>query len=189
MSGRQGIGIKVADFLDRMESIIAAKRSRDTGLSSRTIASASIRYYLLRFHLQTEIVFDLEQATEVSGNTGVYLLYTYARSCSILHKAKQERKLGDPISYENLEVQEHSLLRQLAYWPEALDTAVKELAPNNLCTYVHELTNLFNHFYATCPILKAEDDKRGFRLWLTEQFRATLHEGLEILGLPTPQNM
>ncbi len=189
MSGRQGIGIKVADFLDRMESIIAAKRSRHTGLSSRTIAAASIRYYLLRFHLQTEIVFDLEQATEVSGNTGVYLLYTYARSCSILHKAKQERKPGDLITYENLEVQEHSLLRQLVYWPEVLDTAVKELAPNNLCTYVHELTNLFNHFYATCPILKAEDDKRGFRLWLTEQFRATLHEGLEILGLPTPQNM
>ncbi|MFC5649199.1 arginine--tRNA ligase [Paenibacillus solisilvae] len=191
MSGRQGIGIKADDFLNRMEQIITAKRSRRAGLSSRTIAAASIRYYLLRFHLQTEVVFDLEQATEVSGNTGVYLLYTYARSCSILRRAKQAPGLdeNEAIPMDNLEMQEYSLLRQLAYWPETLENAVNELSPNHLCTYVHELTNLFNHFYAACPILKAEGGKRKFRLWLTERFQAVLHEGLEILGLPTPQHM
>ncbi|MGM0882988.1 MAG: arginine--tRNA ligase [Bacillota bacterium] len=191
MSGRQGIGIKIAEFLERMALIIDAKRSRKAGLSSLAIAAASIRYYLLRFHLQTEVVFDLEHATEVSGNTGVYLLYSYARSCSILDKAN-ETSITMPSElqmFQELELQEHSLLRQLAYWPETLQAAANELAPNYLCNYAHELSTLFNHFYATCPILKEEAQKRRFRLWLTDRYKQTMQEALEILGLPTPKRM
>ncbi|KIL39116.1 arginyl-tRNA synthetase [Gordoniibacillus kamchatkensis] len=190
MSGRQGIGIKVADLLDRMEQIIDAKRSRRTGLSSRVIAAAAIRYYLLKFHLQTEIVFDFEQATEISGNTGVYLLYSYARACSILDKVKSESgQTAPPAAFDDLELQEHTLLRQLAYWPEILHTAVQELAPNHICAYMHELATLFNHFYATCPILRAENRKKHVRVWLTERFRETLRDALQVLGLPTPKRM
>ncbi|WP_028610941.1 arginine--tRNA ligase [Paenibacillus harenae] len=190
MSGRQGIGIKVSELLDRMEQIIDARRSRKAGIASRTIAAASIRYYLLRFHLQTEVVFDLEQATEVSGNTGVYLLYSYARACSILDKAKQPAFTAfNELSFAELELQERSLLRQLAYWPDARQAAVKELAPNHLCAYVHELSAKFNHFYAACPILKADGMQRSLRLWLTERYQHTMREGLELLGLPAPARM
>ncbi|MDF2663713.1 MAG: argS, partial [Paenibacillus sp.] len=187
MSGRQGIGIKIAELLDRMEQAIEGKRSRKAGLSSRAIAAASIRYYLLRFHLQTEIVFDLEQATEVSGNTGVYLLYSYARACSVLDRA--EHPLPGPARFEAPNAQESALLRQLAYGPETLEAAVAELAPHRLCAYAYELTILFNHFYAACPILKAEDSIRDDRLWLTMRFKATLREALDVLGLPAPGRM
>jgi arginyl-tRNA synthetase len=190
MSGRQGIGIKIADFLAHMEQIIDRKRSRKAGITSFAIAAASIRYYLLRFHLQTEIVFDLEQATEVSGNTGVYLLYSYARSCSILKKAAEiEAASPDLNSFVHLKLQERLLLRQLSYWPETLQAAVKELAPNQLCNYAYELSTLFNHFYATCPILKAEENDRAFRIWMTQKYQHTMFEALEILGLPTPNRM
>ncbi|WP_246067121.1 arginine--tRNA ligase domain-containing protein [Paenibacillus koleovorans] len=87
MSGRQGIGIKVADLLAHMERVIDEKRSRRSGLSSRAIAAAAIRYYLLRYNLNTEVVFDLHKAMEISGNTGVYLLYAYARAASLAAKA------------------------------------------------------------------------------------------------------
>lgn len=192
MSGRQGIGIKVADLLDRMERAIAGQRSRKAGLSSRAIATASIRYYLLRFHLQTEIVFDLEQATETTGNTGVYLLYSYARACSVLDRARQATaglSLRGPLRFGALTAQEAAMLRQLAYWPDTIRTAAAGLAPSVLCAYAYELTTLFNHFYAACPILKAEGDVRHDRLWLTERFRNTLGEALRTLGLPTPERM
>ncbi|TNJ65455.1 arginine--tRNA ligase [Paenibacillus hemerocallicola] len=187
MSGRQGIGIKIAELLDRMEQVIEGKRSRKAGLSSLAIAAASIRYYLLRFHLQTEIVFDLEQATEVSGNTGVYLLYSYARACSVLDRVEQP--LSGPPRFETSTAQESALLRQLAYGPETLEAAVAELSPHRLCAYAYELTNLFNHFYAVCPILKAEGSTRHDRLWLTMRFKATLREALDVLGLPAPGRM
>ncbi|UQZ82631.1 Arginine--tRNA ligase [Paenibacillus konkukensis] len=191
MSGRQGIGIQAADLLRRMEEAIEAKRSRKAGLSSRTIAAAAIRYYLLRFHLQTEVVFDLAQATEISGNTGVYLLYAHARGCSILDKAGSEAEAitANVPERERMHPQELSLIRQLAYWPETLEAAAGELSPNTICAYAHELSTLFNHFYASCPILKSEGEERTFRLWLTARFQATLKDALEVLGLPAPRRM
>ncbi|WP_405117136.1 arginine--tRNA ligase [Paenibacillus sp. FSL K6-1217] len=87
MSGRQGIGIKVTELVRLMEETIESTRSDKNGLSSRLIATAAIRYYLLRFNLGTEIVFDFTQAMEISGNTGVYLMYAYARAQRVLSKA------------------------------------------------------------------------------------------------------
>lgn len=190
MSGRQGIGIKVSELLMHMERSVETKRSRKAGLSSRSIAAASIRYYLLRYHLQTEVVFDLEQATEISGNTGVYLLYSYARACSVLEKAAFSSGTSDrDIRLDALEAQEKRLLRQLAYWPETIQTAVRELSPNTICTYVYELSTLFNHFYAACPILKEDDRTKTKRLWMTDRFRLTLRDALQVLGLPAPNKM
>lgn len=97
MSGRQGIGIKVTELVRLMEHSIEATRSDKNGLSSRLIATAAIRYYLLRFNLGTEIVFDFKQAMEISGNTGVYLMYAYARASRVLSKgsALAERGTGN----------------------------------------------------------------------------------------------
>jgi arginyl-tRNA synthetase len=197
MSGRQGIGIKVADLVTHMESVIEAKRSQHEGLDSRSIAAAAIRYYLLKFHLLTEVVFDFEQATEMSGNSGVYVMYSYARACSILEKGriKADSTMNDMSTIsvfpamEGLTPQEYALLQKLVYWPETLEEVVLELAPNILCTYVYELATLFNHFYATCAILKADERARQFRLWVTELYRQTMHDALTILGLPTPNRM
>lgn len=191
MSGRQGIGIKISEMLDGMERIIDEKRSRKSGLPSQSIAAAAIRYYLLRYHLQTDIVFDMQQATEVSGNTGVYLLYSHARAASILKRAKSEYGIR-PERPEPLPAfgnEEYALLRQLACWPELLETAAEELAPHLICNYAHELSTLFNHFYTACPILKAEAEQRAFRLWLTSLVQHTLADALDVLGLPAPNRM
>ncbi|GIP39066.1 arginine--tRNA ligase [Paenibacillus sp. J31TS4] len=193
MSGRQGIGIKIAELLDRMEEVIEQKRAgaAGAGLSSRAIAAAAIRYYLLRFSLQTEVVFDLEQATELTGNTGVYLLYTHARACSLLDKAGGNTVLPKtrPDRFPPLERAETAVLRQLAEWPDRLHAAARDLTPHTLCAYAYELGTLFNHFYAACPILKADGEHRAFRLWLTDRVRETLADALHVLGLPAPERM
>ncbi|WP_367584235.1 DALR anticodon-binding domain-containing protein [Paenibacillus sp. FJAT-26967] len=195
MSGRQGVGIKVAELLDRMEHVIDEKRSRTAGLPSRDIAAASIRYYLLKYHLQTEVVFDLQQATEVSGNSGVYLLYAHARACSVLQKAKEEKGDGSLlhdsviVDGEALQPQELSLLRHLAYGPEIRGAAARQLAPNILCGYAYELALLFSNFYSACPILKGAEQRQSFRLWLTSFFKDSLEETLHLLGLPAPEKM
>ncbi|QGQ95433.1 arginine--tRNA ligase [Paenibacillus psychroresistens] len=191
MSGRQGIGIKVSELLDQMEIIIQQKRKRNKGLSSRAIAAAAIRYYLLKYHLQTEVVFDLQQATEISGNSGVYLLYAHARAVSIMNKASKIQLSGakKQVILAGLEVQEYHLLRQIAYWPESFQSAVNQLSPHLICGYAFELANLFNHFYSTCPILKAPAHKIELRIWLTQLFQETLQTALQVLGMPTPKQM
>ena len=191
MSGRQGIGIKVTDLVQLMEKNIEETRSDKKGLSSRTIATAAIRYYLLRFNLGTEIVFDFKQATEISGNTGVYLMYTYARASSVLSKATVP-VITDPSQLHfpsELEKAELALLRHLSTWQDTLYSASIELTPNTLCTYAHTLATLFNNFYSVCPILKGEATTIEFRLWLTSRFKDTLRDALEVLGLPTPERL
>lgn len=191
MSGRQGIGIKISDLIDQMEQVIEKKRSRKSGISSREIATAAIRYYLLRFGLQTEIVFDMDQATEVSGNTGVYLLYGYTRGRSILEKAGDtEIKAPSNMNLEDLHPSEYTLLRHLITWPDVVEAALEELAPNFICNYAFELASLFNQFYAACPVVQEKDpEKRAFRLWLTSVYKEHLADALKILGLPTPTEM
>ncbi|WP_028545699.1 arginine--tRNA ligase [Paenibacillus taiwanensis] len=191
MSGRQGIGIKSAQLLDLMEKVISNKRSDQTGMNSRDIAAAAIRYYLLRFNLQTEVVLDLEQATEITGNTGVYVMYAHARATTLLQRAAQEHRLEPtaPVEMSQLEKAEYALLRHIAKWPETLQAACKELAPNTICTYAFELATLFNNFYAVCPILKASRNSQAVRIWLTDKFKETLSDALQVLGLPTPERM
>nr|WP_238652181.1 arginine--tRNA ligase [Paenibacillus piscarius] len=198
MSGRQGIGIKVADLVQLMEDTIEATRSDKNGLSSRLIATAAIRYYLLRFNLGTEIVFDFKQAMEISGNTGVYLMYAYARASRVISKGVAAGSAGEdtdsvtsglPPFPAQLEAAELALLRQLSLWQEILYTASRELTPNTICNYAHSLASLFSNFYSACPILKGEAASIAFRLWLTRCFTDTLGEALDVLGLPKPERM
>ncbi|WP_134683136.1 arginine--tRNA ligase [Brevibacillus migulae] len=191
MSGRQGIGIKISELLDLMESTIESKRSEKQGLSSRSIAAAAIRYYLLRFSLSTEVVFDIQQATETTGNSGVYVMYAHARAANILRRAEDEWNLKPeaPREINEMEKAEHALLRHLANWQDTLFTASNELSPNVICTYAFELATLFNNFYASCPILKAHDEKKAYRLWLTLRFKETMNDALSVLGMPAPNRM
>lgn len=192
MSGRQGIGIKVSDLLGLMEAQIEGKRSDPKGLSSRLIAAAAIRYYLLRFALPTEVVFDIQQATETTGNTGVYLMYAHARAANILTKAQANELLRTeslPEDFTPLERAEHALLRQIAAWPDTLSAACEELSPTPICHFAYELATLFNHFYTACPILKAEPNRQPFRLWLTAIFKNVIADVLDVIGLPAPDRM
>lgn len=191
MSGRQGVGIKISELVEQMEKVIEEKRTRKSGISSREIALAAIRYYLLRFGLKTEIVFDLEQATEVSGNTGVYLLYGYTRGFNILKKAAVETiEKPTNIKREDLDPAELALLRHMITWQDTIETSLHELAPNFICNYAFELCSLFNHFYVQCPVIKEENKQtRLFRLWLTQVYLHHLHEALTVLGLPKPTEM
>jgi len=136
-------------------------------------------------------VFDLRQATEISGNSGVYLMYAYTRSVSLINKAEREWHIlpAVPQHFPDMEKAEYALLRHTANWLDTLCTAGKELAPNLVCNYAFDLATLFNNFYAVCPILKADDEKKKFRVWLTSVFKETLADALQVLGLPTPSRM
>jgi arginyl-tRNA synthetase len=118
-------------------------------------------------------------------------MYAYARAVNILSKAETESNvhLNVPDAIEQLEKGEYALLRQIASWPDTLNAACRELSPTLICNYTYELAALFSNFYAACPILKAEEDKKRLRLWLTLKFKKTIGDALTVLGLPTPERM
>ena len=73
MSGRSGTGVKAKDFIQMVKRKVIEKA--DHPLEERVasaLASAAIRYYLLKFTLESQIVFDFDEALKTTGDTGVY---------------------------------------------------------------------------------------------------------------------
>jgi len=95
MSGRSGTGVKAKDFILRVKQKVIEKADHPLEDSvASALASAAIRYYLLKFTLESQIVFDFDEALKTTGDTGVYLEYAHARACSILRKAKSRRSIS-----------------------------------------------------------------------------------------------
>ena len=194
MSGRKGFGIKVDDLLTKM---IEEVKHRDYEVTSeRTVekikahdvAVGAIKYFMLRYNPHTDIVFDLEEALSLQGNTGVYLQYAHARAAGILEKAGTAAGSTQKEGYD-LSPSERMLLAKLFLWPSVLADAAESLAVNDICTYAFELAERFNAFYEANPVNTAEGSARIARLELVSSFKKVLYDIACILGIVAPDKM
>jgi arginyl-tRNA synthetase len=205
MSGRSGTGVKAKDFIQRVKQKVREKA--DHPLEERVasaLATAAIRYYLLKFTLESQIVFDFDEALKTTGDTGVYLEYAHARACSILRKAQelkidpQWRRVGID-SYRDcipkpLTETERGLLDALSRFPSAVTKTGKTLRVSQLTEYAFELAASFTHFYehpdpgaeVQTPFIHLQDQGlQTFRLSLVKSFQKVMASTLNLMGMPT----
>jgi arginyl-tRNA synthetase len=180
LSGRLGIDVGADDLLDEAERQVQSK-ARDQVTAARLAASA-VRYYLLRFGLNSIINFDFGEALRTSGDTGVYLQYAHARACGILAKVDP---LPLPERATDLSLVEQSLVKLLERFPRVVADAAEGLSPSTLAAYTFSLATAFNDFYEHSDRLYrvADPELRGLRRGLVDATRATLARSLELLGL------
>ena len=180
LSGRQGIDVGADDLLDEAERQVRSK-ARDQTVAARLAASA-VRYYLLRFGLNSIINFDFGEALRTSGDTGVYLQYAHARACGILAKVAP---LPFPQSVPELSPSEQTLVKLLERFPRVVAEAADGLSPSTLAGYTFSLATAFNDFYEHSDRLYQLQDQelRGLRRGLVDATRATLARSLQLLGL------
>jgi len=190
MSGRQGIGVKASDLIDQLVAELAP-RMRDQAVTE-PLAAAALRYYMLRFNTDSQIVFDFEQALATTGETGVYLEYAHARAASILRKAPPDTDFEAQTVPEKLTAPEKKLLLTLAAFPAVLREAGERLEPVRLTQYGFQLATAFTDYYERpepeapkqVPFIKIEDPAlRTFRLGLVAAFRQVMANLLEVLGM------
>lgn len=177
MSGREGIGVKTDDLFDTFVSKITSE-------NDEALASGAIRYYLLKFRPESNITFDMDTALKIYGNTGVYLMYAYARASNILKKAGKITKPSGQLP-EELSTEEKNLIKKLEQFGETVELATVELDPSLLCDYLYELSTAFARFYENNPVIQSKGKVRAFRLGLVKTFKDILGKGLELLGIPT----
>jgi len=135
-----------------------------------------------------DINFTLEQALSFEGSTGPYAQYTYARTCSILAKAKENgiEGKGGSCTHES----ESALLKVLARFPEKIHAALEEYEPSNITRYVIDVCTAFNHFYRDCPIVTAETaEQKAFRIRLTAAAKTVLGTALHLICIRTPEKI
>jgi arginyl-tRNA synthetase len=157
------------------------------------IALATIRYGMLQQDNNSQIVFDLNEWCNRSGNTGSYLLYAYARICSIFRESKIEsdKLLTYSIDYSLLSTNsEHLLLLHCANFYDSACRASKTHAPNLIATYLYELAKLFSKFYHECSVLKADSLSLQYsRLAICLGVKKIFETGFELLGIKPVEKM
>jgi arginyl-tRNA synthetase len=79
------------------------------------------------------------------------------------------------------------LERALLHFEGAVARAVTELEPHHITTYLTELASLFNSWYASNRVIGGNDEAHG--VLLTQAFANTMQKGLELLGIPVPEEM
>lgn len=203
MSSRTGDVITGASLIkDTEDAILDIMQTLGSGISEKNnlrnnvankLAISAIKYSILKQSFGKDIIFDRGTAIALNGDTGPYLLYTYARINSVLEKSGFESAdVPDIYNILNstLEDKERNLLRHLARFKDSVKDAAVSFSPSVIATYLFELAQRFNSFYAQCSILDAEtNDKKLFRLLLILKTANTLRTGLALLGIETVSKM
>lgn len=149
------------------------------------IALAAIKYFLLKVDIRKNMIFNPKESISFEGDTGPYLLYSYARASSIIRKSESKMKKFEVPDLEEIELK---LVRKLAQFPYEVAAAYKNVNPAIIANYSHELCQAFNEFYHSCKVIGSEE-KETFRLTLVESFRQVLKNSLGLLGITTIEEM
>jgi arginyl-tRNA synthetase len=197
MSGRKGLVVNAEDVLAELGKRAKSESSKRNpsareewlDLVGSEIAVGSIRYALAKTDLKNLMVFDIEEALRLDGDTGQRLQYTHARAYGILLKAGPYEQ--GPLLPQLLKSEpEITLVKEMAKLSHWVKVAAQDLQPKYLTQYAKQLADEFNIFYETCPVLSAEPpDLRSSRLHLTEAFVIVFGKVLDLLGIPALKEM
>jgi arginyl-tRNA synthetase len=160
---------------------------------STTVGIAAVKYADLSTNRITNYQFSFDRMLALSGNTAPYLLYAVVRIAGIARKGGEAAGAVDAADAAGglhfSEPQEWALLRELLKLDAVIAEVEQELLPNRLCSYLFELSQVFNRFYDQVPVLKADEPARSSRLALCRLTETTLKLGLGLLGIPTLERM
>lgn len=165
---------KVSDIIDEKNPNLENKKqvAEDVGVGA-------IIFYYLSNNRMRDINFIMEDALSFDGNTGPYVQYTYARTCSILQKSKiceGEDKITAP--------EERTLLSAISRFEEKVTEAIEAYEPSIITRYILDIAVAFNQFYHNCQILGAEDEAvRATRIKITKAANTVLGNAFSLICL------
>ncbi|MBW6442788.1 arginine--tRNA ligase [Patescibacteria group bacterium] len=150
---------------------------------SKKIAIAAIFYGDLKNNRTNSMIFDLEKFLSFEGNTGPYLLYSYARANSILQKAPPSKKF----EVYDINLKESKLVKELSQFEEVVSRAAETLNPSVIANYAHQIAQTFNEFYHDSKVIGSKQE--AFRLTLVQSFKQVLKNSLKLLEIETLEEM
>ena len=193
---REGETVRLEDLLDEaVQRAAEVVREKAQDLTEEEIQEraaqvgiGAVKYADLSTSPNRDYKFDLDQMVSLNGDTSVYLQYAYARIQSILRKAGETR----PTAHPELELApaERALGLHMDAFGDTVFEAAAEYAPHRLAAYLYQLASLYTSFYDKCPVLKAETPTQvENRLFLCDMTARTLHQGMSLLGIRTPERL
>jgi arginyl-tRNA synthetase len=193
MSSRAGTAILADEVIDQVKETIVerftaeAKHDESTRLElAEKLALAAVKFAFLKSDSKLDLSFDIHESVDVQGDSGMYVMYTYVRTQSILR-----RVTGSPATTVTPPVElgtEAGVVRALLYYEFAVSDSVKDLSVHHVSQYLLELSREFNSWYAKETILDG-GPQEGYKLTIVQAVAIAIANGLALLGIEPVSEM
>jgi arginyl-tRNA synthetase len=151
-------------------------------------------FYVMRSNDQP-LDFDMELAQSESNDNPVYYIqYAHARVASVFRQLQEKALEWDPDNgkaslHRLVEQHEAALMRTLDRFPDVIELAANNRAPQHLVQYLRDLANEFHSYYNAHVFIVDDNDLRDARLTLITAVRIVVANGLGIIGVSAPESM
>ena len=172
-----------AESISKVESIMKEKNPdiENGDKIAEAVGVGAIVFYYLSNNRIRDINFMMEDALSFEGNTGPYVQYTYARTCSVLAKSPEYKGAETLVVTAD---EETSLLKALSRFEEVVREAIAVYEPSVITRYILDVAGVSHRFYHDCSILGADnEDVKNTRLALTEATKTVLGNAFGLICL------
>ncbi len=207
-AGLEGMGYKGDDLEVKLVQFVTLYRGGEKmQMSTRSgefdtlrqlraeIGNDAARFYYVSRSNDQHLDFDLDIAKSQSNDNPVYYIqYAHARVASVFRQLGEKALQWDQgHGREQLgllvEPQEKALMTSLSRYPEVLELAANNRAPQHVVHYLRDLANDFHTYYNAHAFIVDDAALRDARLYLISATRTVIANGLGILGVSAPEQM
>lgn len=207
-AGLDAMGYKAEDLEVELVQFVALYRGgKKVQMSTRSgefdtlrqlradVGNDAARFFYVSRSNDQHLDFDLDVAKSQSNDNPVYYIqYAHARIASVFRQLAEKNLAWDESNGRRhlallKEPQERALMTALSRYPEVIDLAASNLAPQHLVHYLRDLANDFHTYYNAHVFIVGDDALRDARLALCEATRHVIANGLTVIGVSAPDSM
>ena len=150
-----------------------------------------IRFMMVSRSSDSHFDFDLDKCREGSADNPIfYIQYANARINSILNKddiAKESD--GNPDLSLLVEEKEIELIKKILSFPDTVLEASQTMSPHKIAFFLQELAAQFHSYYKSTKVLVDDLEVSRARVLLLRSLKTVFVNGLNLLGVSSPERM
>lgn len=156
------------------------------------VGADAARYFFIMRSIDSQLDFDLDLAKKQSNENPVYYIqYAHARIASIFRQAEEAGlEVGDDPDLMLLtDDTEIALIRLIGEYPDEIERAAADYAPQRIARFAYDLAGAFHGFYSKCRIMGVAAPLAEARLALVGKVQQVIRHALNIMGISAPDAM
>jgi len=199
MKSREGTIVDADNIVEDMVTLARKEIQKRHELDKKEIdkraeqiGMGALNFFILKYDALKDFVFNPKESISFEGETGPYIQYAHARICSILRKFGKsiDKSFIDKTDLSLLkEKEELELVKLLCKFPNVVENAASSYKPSLISRYLLDLSQSFNEFYHIHQILKEKEELRNARILLINCAKQVIKNGLNLLGIESPEKM